>query len=316
MTRHDLAPALSGQDMGGRRECVAEEGFFMADDSASNARQQGVRWAGALCGSACLVILSSAAGWASPLPPFSAALIRPGLPHAVGRRPTLIPAQAPAAAPALRVADVSGPAGRPLPLNIETPAAVAQAGQLFIFSGLPKGVTLQPGGDFGEFWAVNADVVGEVTLTAPHGYSGSFTVWITRGGSEPAAARSASLTVTIGTPAITPTVAAATGSRADGAPAAKSGSRLPNEAMLLARANDSFTKGDVSGARVIYEYLAAQGSSAAAMAMGETFDPLVLARLVVKGLEADEKKARFWYEKAENLGSGEARGRLNALAAR
>ena len=45
-------------------------------------------------------------------------------------------------------------------------------------------------------------------------------------------------------------------------------------------------------------------------------DYLVLARVVVKGLDADAKKAQQWYEKAEDLGSQEARSRLNALAAR
>jgi hypothetical protein len=52
------------------------------------------------------------------------------------------------------------------------------------------------------------------------------------------------------------------------------------------------------------------------MAMGETYDPLVLKKLFVKGVEADGAKAQQWYEKAEQLGSGEARNRLNALAAK
>ena len=50
--------------------------------------------------------------------------------------------------------------------------------------------------------------------------------------------------------------------------------------------------GDVSGARAVFETLALQGSAAGAMALGETYDPLVLRTLVIKGLEADPEKAK------------------------
>jgi hypothetical protein len=230
------------------------------------------------------------------------------------QQPPVVLAQAQGKPATFRVSDLSGPASQPLPLNIDLLDAEKDSGQLFIFSGLPRGVTLKPGGYFGDFWAVNANVIHQVKLTAPPGFSGSFTIWITRGRGEATDAQPVSLTVTIGGPATTPTAAAATTAIPDSTP--KPRSAVPNEAMLVARAKASFDKGDVSGARAIYEYLALQGSSAAAMAMGETFDPLVLAKLVVKGLEADEAKARFWYEKAETLGSREARSRLNALAAR
>jgi hypothetical protein len=204
------------------------------------------------------------------------------------------------------------------------------SGQLFVLTGLPDGVTLHPGGNFGDFWAVNASVVDELTLTTPPDFFGTFTVWISRGRKQETTAQSASITVAIGEPATTPTAATATApaldpAPRDAAPAPREvvasivrprASGVPNEAMLITRANESFAKGDVAGARVIYEYLAMQGSSAGAMAMGETYDPLVLAKLVVKGLDADPKKAQQWYEKAEDLGSQEARSRLNALAAR
>ncbi len=225
--------------------------------------------------------------------------------------------------------NAAGLAGRPIPLRIELlkPAEKA-ANQLFIFTGVPEGVKLSPGGDFGDFWAVNANVIKDLTLTAPPNFAGSFTVWVTRSRDQGSSARSVAITVTVGAPASVPTVAAATAHvappdapqpqpqrEATGSTRTRPGV-APNEQMLLARAQDSFGKGDVSGARAIYEYLALQGSSAAAMAMGESYDPLVLAKMIVKGLEADPKKAQQWYEKAEELGSREARSRLNALAAR
>jgi hypothetical protein len=239
-----------------------------------------------------------------------------------------------------KASNISGPAGKPIPLKIDMlGAGEKDSGQLFVFTGLPDGVTLHPGGNFGDFWAVNASVIDELALTAPPEFSGTFTIWITRGRKQENTAQSASITVAIGQPTTTPTAAIAVAPAPDPTPkeaapaptprevtppapreavtttARPRAGGLPNEAMLITRADESFAKGDVAGARVIYEYLAIQGSSAAAMAMGETYDPLVLAKLVVKGLDADPKKAEQWYGKAEELGSQEARSRLNALAA-
>jgi hypothetical protein len=261
--------------------------------------------------------LPAAAAWAAPA---AYAIARPLIarPGIGPRHATLILVQTPGEPASFHAEDIAGTAGQPIPLNIELLSANDQVnGQLFILTGLPKGVTLQPGGFFGDFWAVNASVIDELTLTAPAGFAGTFTIWITRSRNQANAAKSASVTVTIGAPPTTPTAAASSASLPEGTSSiTKPRGGPPNEAMLMARATENFRKGDVSGARVIYEYLAMQGSSAAAMAMGETYDPLVLAKLVVKGLEADAKKAQQWYEKAEELGSQDARGRLNALAAR
>jgi hypothetical protein len=234
-------------------------------------------------------------------------------------QPLLVQAQA--AEADFRARDVSGPPGRAIPLKIDVLGGTdTESGKLFIFSGLPSGVVLSPGGNFGDFWAVNASVVKDLTLTAPPNFAGSFTVTVTRSRSEADAAKSAAFTVRIGQPDTKPTSAAAPtfpertapvdppSTAARGVPA--------NEQMLLSRADASFKKGDVSGARVIYEYLAMQGSAAGAMAMGETYDPQVLNKMAVKGLTPDTAKARQWYEKAERLGSGDARSRLNALAAK
>ena len=52
------------------------------------------------------------------------------------------------------------------------------------------------------------------------------------------------------------------------------------------------------------------------LALGATYDPNVLAKLGVVGMNADVEKARSWYRKAESLGSPDASQRLNALANR
>jgi TPR repeat protein len=42
----------------------------------------------------------------------------------------------------------------------------------------------------------------------------------------------------------------------------------------------------------------------------------LLAKIGVRGILPDIAKARSWYEKARELGSAEARGRLETLATR
>jgi hypothetical protein len=58
------------------------------------------------------------------------------------------------------------------------------------------------------------------------------------------------------------------------------------------------------------------GDANAAMALGATYDPNVLARLGVVGVSAEVEKARSWYQKAETLGSPDARRQLDLLANR
>ena len=61
--------------------------------------------------------------------------------------------------------------------------------------------------------------------------------------------------------------------------------------------------GDVRAARVSFRRGAEAGDSDAAMALGATYDPTLLAALGLSGVGADLAKARTWYEKAENLRS-------------
>lgn len=206
--------------------------------------------------------------------------------------------------------DISGAPGEPIPVKIALGSNDQNAGQLFLFTGIPEGVKLSPGGYFGDFWAVTAKDLPALTLTAPDNFSGTFQVKITRTRSQSISARSATIMVTIGEGA---GAAATTTAATKSTPAAEPDL---NERMLLGRGTELFKKGDVAGARVIFEYLAAKGSAQGAIAMGETYDPLVLDKLFIKGLDPDAEKAQAWYQKAEELGSGEARSRLNALATR
>jgi hypothetical protein len=225
----------------------------------------------------------------------------------------LLPVQS--QAPELKVRDIEAPAGQPVPLNIKV-LKTDGPDQLFILTGIPEGFTLTPGGFFGKFWAVNSKVMSSLTLTAPEGYSGSFTVSVVRRREGAASTTAASFRVNIREP-----VAAPTATTAAVAPAVEPAVRQPrkpnpNEAAFMARGKQLLQSGDVSGARAVFETLALQGSAAGAMALGETYDPVILGTMFIKGLEADPEKARKWYLKAEEFGGQDARSRLNELARR
>lgn len=89
----------------------------------------------------------------------------------------------------------------------------------------------------------------------------------------------------------------------------------PEEIKLLMKQGEQLmAAGDVVTARIVFQRAADAGNANAAIALGATYDPNVLGKLGVVGVSADVEKARTWYQKAENLGSPEARGRLNVLA--
>jgi hypothetical protein len=91
----------------------------------------------------------------------------------------------------------------------------------------------------------------------------------------------------------------------------------PKEIKLLLEQGERFiAAGDVVTARVAFQRAADAGDADAAVALGATYDPTVLAKLGVVGISADIAKARSWYQKAEKLGSPDARRRLEVLADR
>jgi hypothetical protein len=74
-------------------------------------------------------------------------------------------------------------------------------------------------------------------------------------------------------------------------------------AALLQRGKDFAAHGDLISARLLLRRAAEAGSGEAALALGETFDPLVFQRLGVIGIKPDAATARKWYHRAAELGS-------------
>ncbi|MBV9971229.1 MAG: hypothetical protein JO228_14685 [Xanthobacteraceae bacterium] len=85
-------------------------------------------------------------------------------------------------------------------------------------------------------------------------------------------------------------------------------------ATLITRGQTYVANGDIVSARIVFRRAAEAGNAQAALALGGTYDPLVLKSLGVIGVGADAAQARAWYHKAAELGSLEASQRIDQLA--
>ncbi|GLH80601.1 hypothetical protein SSBR45G_55100 [Bradyrhizobium sp. SSBR45G] len=100
--------------------------------------------------------------------------------------------------------------------------------------------------------------------------------------------------------------ATATGSPA---PAAASALTRNEISEMLNRGRDLIDAGDVASARLILAHVAEADAEASLMLAG-TYDAAILSNLKAVGVVPDPAKARAWYARAAELGSLEARRRL------
>jgi len=85
-------------------------------------------------------------------------------------------------------------------------------------------------------------------------------------------------------------------------------------ATLLKRGQQLASSGDIAAARLTLRPAAEAHNAQAALALGATYDPVVLRSLGIFGVTPDVAQARGWYEKAKAYGSAEAPRRLEMLA--
>jgi len=85
-------------------------------------------------------------------------------------------------------------------------------------------------------------------------------------------------------------------------------------ATLMRRGEEYLKTGDIAAARLVLRRAANAGHAEAALALGATFDPVVLAELGVLGFPPDPTQARSWYDNAARLGLDEAQRRIERLA--
>ncbi len=85
-------------------------------------------------------------------------------------------------------------------------------------------------------------------------------------------------------------------------------------AVLVSRGKAFLNDGDVVSARLLLRRAADAGNAEAALALGASYDPLVIKQTGAVGVQADPEQARQWYQKAAELGSTVASRQLANLA--
>ena len=85
-------------------------------------------------------------------------------------------------------------------------------------------------------------------------------------------------------------------------------------ALVLKRGEELIREGDIAAARLMLTRAAEAGEPRAALTLGASYDAEMLRKLGVMGVAGDAAKARAWYEKAAQYGSGEAARRLEQFA--
>jgi hypothetical protein len=90
----------------------------------------------------------------------------------------------------------------------------------------------------------------------------------------------------------------------------------PRATDLLARGEQAEQLGNFSGARRYYASAVQLGSATAARNLGRLYDPVVLKRTALGGIDPDLGRARHWYELAVAMGDPDAAPLLEALASR
>jgi type II secretory pathway predicted ATPase ExeA len=97
-------------------------------------------------------------------------------------------------------------------------------------------------------------------------------------------------------------------------PAAKPAETLPPSlvAALTKRGSEALDLGDTASARLLFQRAAEAGSSAAAIALGKTYDPNFTGNIAAR----DPDRAAGWYRKAAALGDPAAADLLKRLGAR
>jgi hypothetical protein len=85
--------------------------------------------------------------------------------------------------------------------------------------------------------------------------------------------------------------------------------------LLIGRSEKLVADGNVEAARTLLQPAAQAHDARAALALGATYDPIMLAILKAHGEASDVSLALDWYKKARDFGSLEAEERLRSLTA-
>ena len=190
---------------------------------------------------------------------------------------------------------------------IEPPGAVEGPLSLAV-RGLPKGVEVVRGAMVGtSIWIAPLASPAELELKSNGEVTGQFEVSVELLDQSSRSVARTSFALIVARPPPAPPTAI---------PAERS---VPDEAArkkMLAQGLELFRQGHVDAARQVLERAVMAGDAEAALALGDTYDHLQLMRLGVRGIAGDSERAAYWYERADELGSTEAKERILQMGRR
>jgi serine/threonine protein phosphatase 1 len=226
--------------------------------------------------------------------------------------------------------NLSGRDGASVPLGARVSGEAP--GLALEISGLPEGMTISTGRPLGTgAWRILADEVADATINPPPGFGGAIDLTVElrladdtvidhgslhREWPQPPAAATASVAPadTVSANSADHETSAASGPNQNAVSSAAD-SQLDHAQIdfLIERSQSFLSEGDVVSARIQLRRAAEARDARAALALGATYDPIMLAILKVNGVAADVSQARYWYQKAKEYGSLEAAQRLKLL---
>jgi hypothetical protein len=82
----------------------------------------------------------------------------------------------------------------------------------------------------------------------------------------------------------------------------------PEIEVLIREGNRRMREGDILGARQVYQKASASGDAAAALAMGRSYDPIYIAKIVEGNAKPEPDKALECYQRARDAGAAQTAG--------
>jgi hypothetical protein len=221
-------------------------------------------------------------------------------------------------------------AANALPLGIQVRGEAF--GLAVEISGLPTGMTISAGRELGVGkWRILATDVGNAILQPPPGFGGTIDLTVELRLADDILVDRRSLRLrllrvrtvvpdqieSVGGMAVSGVAAnkAMTSLAATDQNATAAEPQLAHEQieLLVARSQELISQGDVGAARTLLRRAAEARDARATLALGATYDPVMLAIIRAQGVTPDASLARDWYKKASEFGSQEAQERLNLL---
>jgi len=237
-------------------------------------------------------------------PPFASPAAAAALVPQSGERKSRDAASSRAASPRLRV-DTARPQQADETARLAVSASDVGADAAVVIGGLAPGSTVSTGTPVGpNTWRLSVGELTGAAITPPRGFVGVMDLTLELRLADNTAADRRSLRLEwSGNAALAP---------AKSQPRQLSASEI---ALMVKNGTEYMANGSIGAARMMFQAAAEAGEPAAAFALAETYDPLVLRKLGAKGgVTSDIALAHSWYERAKKLGSTLALERLERLA--